>query len=173
MAESQHPQRPNLVMTCRYWTCRGSVRLPNSSITFASRGVCHSAADLHAHVPLSVHCPQGIPDYPWRRGGPVMAILSSRFLPEPGAAQVWSQLDADLRHRAIAVVAQMAFNFVKTQSVRAQQEADDAHTTQLSQAPQYPFDPSRARLRPPVHAHAGPHQYGEHGAPVPPRHPGP
>ena len=61
-----------------------------------------------------------------------MARPSSRFSPEPETAQVWSQLDADLRHQAIAVVAHMAFNFVKTQSERVPQEVGDAHTTQSS-----------------------------------------
>ena len=95
-----------------------------------------------------------------------MAIPCSRVSPEPGSAQGWSQLDADRRQQAIAVVAQMAFNFVKTQSDCAQKEVDDAHTTPPSQASQCPLDPPRARLRAPVHAHAGPYQYREHGTPV-------
>jgi hypothetical protein len=63
-----------------------------------------------------------------------MAIPCSRLSPEPPQAQVWSQLDADLRQQAIAVVAQMAFNFVKTQSECPQQEVRDVHTTHPSQA---------------------------------------
>jgi hypothetical protein len=65
-----------------------------------------------------------------------MALPSSRIPPEPGSAQVWRQLDAALRQQAIAVVAQMAFNVVKTQSAPSQQEFDDDHPTQLAQAPQ-------------------------------------
>ena len=65
-----------------------------------------------------------------------MAMPSSRMLPEPGSAQVWCQLDAALRHQAIAAVAQMAFNLVKTQSAPSQQESEDDYPTQLDQAPQ-------------------------------------
>ena len=65
-----------------------------------------------------------------------MTMPSFRIPPEPGSAQVWRQLDAALRQQAIAVVAQMAFNLVKTQSAPSQQESDDDHPTQLDQAPQ-------------------------------------
>jgi hypothetical protein len=65
-----------------------------------------------------------------------MAMPSSRFPPGSESAQVWSQLDADLRQQAISVVAQMAFNLVKTQSKHSQQEADDDYPTPLDQAPQ-------------------------------------
>jgi hypothetical protein len=65
-----------------------------------------------------------------------MAMPSSRMLPEPGSAQVWCQLDAALRQQAIAAVAQMAFNLVKTQSAPSQQESEDDCPTQLDQAPQ-------------------------------------
>ena len=65
-----------------------------------------------------------------------MAMPSSHVPPEPGLAQVWRQLDAALRQQAIAVVAQMAFNLIKTQSAPSQQESDDDHPTQLNQAPQ-------------------------------------
>jgi hypothetical protein len=58
------------------------------------------------------------------------------MLPEPGSAQVWCQLDAALRQQAIAAVAQMAFNLVKTQSAPSQQESEDDYPTQLDQAPQ-------------------------------------
>jgi hypothetical protein len=51
-------------------------------------------------------------------------------------AQVWSQLDAALRHQAISVVAQMAFNVVKMQSKPSQQESDHDHSPQLDEAPQ-------------------------------------
>jgi len=61
-----------------------------------------------------------------------MAIPCSSVSPEPPQAQVWSQLDAALRQQAIAVVAQMAFNFVKTQSESTQQEVRDAHTAHPS-----------------------------------------
>jgi hypothetical protein len=64
-----------------------------------------------------------------------MAMPSSRFPPGSESAQVWSQLDADLQQRAISVVAQMAFNLVKTQSKHAQQESDDDYPTQRDQAP--------------------------------------
>jgi hypothetical protein len=65
-----------------------------------------------------------------------MVMPSPLFPSESSAAHVWSQLDADRRHHAIAVVAQMAFHWVKTHSEHAQQEAEDAHTPQLDQAPQ-------------------------------------
>jgi hypothetical protein len=65
-----------------------------------------------------------------------MAMPSSRIPSEPSSAQVWRQLDATLRQQAIAVVAQMAFNLVKTQSASSQQESDDEHPTSLAQAPQ-------------------------------------
>jgi hypothetical protein len=58
-----------------------------------------------------------------------MAILASRLSPEVESAQVWRQLDTDRRHQAISVVAQMAFNVVKTQDTSVQQEEDDAHAT--------------------------------------------
>lgn len=56
-----------------------------------------------------------------------MAIRSSRLPPEPDVAQVWRQLDAHLRQQAISVVAQMAFNVVKTPPASSQQESDDDH----------------------------------------------
>jgi len=65
-----------------------------------------------------------------------MAMPSSRIPPEPGSAQVWRQLDAALQQQAIAVVAQMAFHLVKTQSAPSQQESDDDYSPQLDQAPQ-------------------------------------
>jgi hypothetical protein len=65
-----------------------------------------------------------------------MALPSSRVPSEPGSAQVWRHLDAALRQQAISVVAQMAFNLVKTQSAPSQQESDDDHPTPLAQAPQ-------------------------------------
>ena len=58
-----------------------------------------------------------------------MAILASRLSPEVESAQVWRQLDTDRRHQAISVVAQMAFNVVKTQDTSVQQEEDDDHAT--------------------------------------------
>jgi len=65
-----------------------------------------------------------------------MAMPSSRIPSEPSSAQVWRQLDATLRQQAIAAVAQMAFNLVKTQSAPSQQESEDDYPTQLDQAPQ-------------------------------------
>jgi hypothetical protein len=56
-----------------------------------------------------------------------MAMQSSRLPPEPDVAQVWRQLDAQLRQQAISVVAQMAFNVVKTPPASSQQESDDDH----------------------------------------------
>ena len=58
-----------------------------------------------------------------------MAILASRLSPEVESAQVWRQLDTDRRHQAISVVAQMAFNVVKTQDASVHQEEDDDHAT--------------------------------------------
>jgi hypothetical protein len=58
-----------------------------------------------------------------------MAILASRLSPEVESAQVWRQLDTDRRHQAISVVAQMAFNVVKTQDASVQQEEEDDHAT--------------------------------------------
>ena len=85
-----------------------------------------------------------------------MAIPCSRVSPAPSQAQVWSQRAADLRQQAIAVVAQMAFHLVKTQSECPQQEVREALTTHPSQTAPYPLDASRPGLRAPVHAHAGP-----------------
>jgi len=65
-----------------------------------------------------------------------MAMPSSRIPSEPSSAQVWRQLDATLRQQAIAGVAQMACNGVKTQSAPSQQTSDDDHPTPLDQAPQ-------------------------------------
>jgi hypothetical protein len=65
-----------------------------------------------------------------------MAMPSSHFPPGSESVQVWRQLDATLRHQAISVVAQMAFNLVKTQSASSQQESDDDYSAQLDQAPQ-------------------------------------
>jgi hypothetical protein len=53
---------------------------------------------------------------------------SSSYVPPPCAsAQVWGQLDTTRRQQTIAVVAQMAFNVVKTQTASLSQEEDDAH----------------------------------------------
>jgi hypothetical protein len=53
---------------------------------------------------------------------------SSSYVPPLGAsAQVWGQLDTARRQQTIAVVAQMAFNVVKTQTASVSQEEDDAH----------------------------------------------
>jgi hypothetical protein len=55
-----------------------------------------------------------------------MAILSPRLTLGVESAQVWRQLDTDRRQQAISVVAQMAFNLVKTQAASLQQEEDHA-----------------------------------------------
>jgi hypothetical protein len=61
-----------------------------------------------------------------------MAMLVSHSSPGVESAQVWRQLDTDRRQQAISVVAQMAFNFVKTQVVSSQLEEDHAdHATAL------------------------------------------
>lgn len=60
-----------------------------------------------------------------------MAMPSSRCPPGAESAQVWRQLDTDLRQQAISVVAQMAFNLIKMQSVSSQQEVDHDHPTPL------------------------------------------
>jgi hypothetical protein len=61
-----------------------------------------------------------------------MAMLVSRSSPGVESAQVWRQLDTDRRQQAISVVAQMAFNLVKTQAASLQQEEDNAdHATAL------------------------------------------
>ena len=58
-----------------------------------------------------------------------MAMLSSRLLSEVESAQVWRQLDTDRCQLATSVVAQMAFNLVKTQTASCQPEEDDDHAT--------------------------------------------
>ena len=61
-----------------------------------------------------------------------MAMRSARLSPEIESAQVWRQLDTDLRQQAISVVAQMAFNLIQTQVASSQQEeAHDDHDTAL------------------------------------------
>jgi hypothetical protein len=55
-----------------------------------------------------------------------MAIPSARVPPESGSTHVWSQLDVDLRQQAISVVAQMAFNAVKTYSEWSQGDYSSA-----------------------------------------------
>jgi hypothetical protein len=55
-----------------------------------------------------------------------MAMLVSHSSPGVESAQVWRQLDTDRRQQAISVVAQMAFNLVKTQAASLQQEEDNA-----------------------------------------------
>ena len=56
-----------------------------------------------------------------------MAMLSPRLPLGIESAQVWPQLDADRRQQAISVVAQMAFNLVKTQTTSCQPEEYDDH----------------------------------------------
>ena len=61
-----------------------------------------------------------------------MAMLSARVSPEVESAQVWPQLDTNLRQLAISVVAQMAFNLVQTQTASSQpEENDDDHAPVL------------------------------------------
>ena len=64
-----------------------------------------------------------------------MVIPSSPVPLEPILAQVWSQLDADRRQQAIALVAQMAVNVVTTQPNLTHQEINDVHPTEAAQAP--------------------------------------
>jgi len=64
-----------------------------------------------------------------------MAKLSSERPLQCTSAQVWCQRDTALRQQAIAVVAQMALNVVKTQPASWQQERDDEHATVFAQAP--------------------------------------
>ena len=65
-----------------------------------------------------------------------MVMSSFRLPPGLEFAQVWRQLDTDLRQQAISVVAQMAFNLLKTQTVSSQQEVDDDYPTAVEQAAQ-------------------------------------
>jgi hypothetical protein len=64
-----------------------------------------------------------------------MAKQSSHGPLQCASAQVWCQLDTARRQQAIAVVAQMALNVVKTQAASLQQERDDEHSTGFDQAP--------------------------------------
>jgi hypothetical protein len=64
-----------------------------------------------------------------------MAMPSARVPPESGSIHVWSQLDVDLRQQAISVVAQMAFNVVKTYPERSQEERHHDPRPQPDQAP--------------------------------------
>ena len=65
-----------------------------------------------------------------------MAKLSAESPLQCTSAQIWCQLDTALRQQAIAVVAQMAFNVVKTQAASWQQERDDAYALVFAQAPE-------------------------------------
>jgi hypothetical protein len=65
-----------------------------------------------------------------------MEMSSSRLPPGIESTQVWCQLDTDLRQQTISVVAQMAFNVLKTWTVPFQQEIDDDHPTAFEQATQ-------------------------------------
>ena len=76
-----------------------------------------------------------------------MAIPSIRVPPASGSTHVWSQLDVDLRQQAISVVAQMAFNVVKTYPERAQEGEHDDHRPQPDQAPKRALDPSLVYVR--------------------------
>jgi hypothetical protein len=65
-----------------------------------------------------------------------MEMSFSRLSPGLESAQVWRQLDTDLRQQTITVVAQMAFNVLKTRTVPFQQEIDDDHPIACEQATQ-------------------------------------
>jgi hypothetical protein len=65
-----------------------------------------------------------------------MAIPSARVPPGASSAHVWHQLDVDLRRQAISVVAQMAFNFVKTHPEPSQSENNHDDLAQPNEAPQ-------------------------------------
>ena len=56
-----------------------------------------------------------------------MAILSARVSPGVESAQVWPQLDTNLRQLAISVVARMAFNLIQTQAASSQPEENHDH----------------------------------------------
>ncbi len=60
-----------------------------------------------------------------------MEMQTSRSSPGVESAQVWPQLDTDRRQLAISVVAQMAFNLIKTQTVSSQPENTHDHVTVL------------------------------------------
>jgi hypothetical protein len=60
-----------------------------------------------------------------------MALLSCRFPSPVESTQVWLQLDDDRRQQAILVVAQMAFNLVKTQAASSQPEEYDDHVSAI------------------------------------------
>lgn len=64
-----------------------------------------------------------------------MGIPSSPVPLEPMLAQGWTQLDAARRQQAIALGAQMAVNVVTTQPDLTQQEINDVHPPEASQAP--------------------------------------
>ena len=85
-----------------------------------------------------------------------MTMPSSRVPPGSDSTHVWSQLDVDLRQQAISVIAEMAFNVVKTHPEPSQEERKYDHHPQPDQAPQRALDPSRSRLRAPVDPHPGP-----------------
>ena len=85
-----------------------------------------------------------------------MAIPSARVPPGARSAHVWHQLDVDLRRQAIAGVAQMACNCVKTHPEPSQSEKNHDDLAQPNEAPQRARDPSRSGLRTPVHSPTGP-----------------
>jgi hypothetical protein len=65
-----------------------------------------------------------------------MAMLSPRLPLGVESVQVWPELDADRRQRAISVVAQMAFNLIQTQATSLQPEENDDHGTTIDEAAQ-------------------------------------
>jgi hypothetical protein len=65
-----------------------------------------------------------------------MEMSSSRLPPGLESAHVWRQLDTALRQQAISVVAQMAFNLLKTRTVPLPQEREDEYPTAFAQAAQ-------------------------------------
>jgi hypothetical protein len=104
--------------------------LSSSSISSAK-----TVAFLNFVVEPDDQAPPGVnggatPNHSSRLRSSIMAMLVSHSSPGVESAQVWRQLDTDRRQQAISVVAQMAFNVVKTQAASLQQEeANDNHAT--------------------------------------------
>lgn len=65
-----------------------------------------------------------------------MTKLPLKHAPQCTSAHIWCHLDTARRQQAIAVVAQMAFNIVKTQATSCQQESAHVSITVIDQAPE-------------------------------------
>lgn len=65
-----------------------------------------------------------------------MAKLPLKNAPQYTSVHVWCHLDTARRPQAIAVVAHMAFNVVKTRATSCQQEKAYASTTVIEQTPE-------------------------------------